>query len=272
MPAIARDRLSCGAWAAVAVAALIFQPISVGADLRVGLDETVPSAQATRLLPDGKVFFDALRQNLARSQDLQKLYAYKERRTNLNLNPFGRLGTGGTRVIEVTPRPDGAVNRQVLERDGQLVENGPVVRRESRMPTGRSTVDDVASVVDVAIDRRDILNGRPAIVVSFHGKPDARPKTREGRLARAFNGLIWVDEDAKEVARVEATAIDDISFGYGVLARLSSGSTVLVQREPIDRDLWLPTSIRFTGEGRALLFRKLIINFAVDWFDYRKVL
>ena len=29
---------------------------------------------------------------------------YKERRTELNLNPFGHLGTGSTRVVEVTPR------------------------------------------------------------------------------------------------------------------------------------------------------------------------
>ena len=252
--------------------------MSVEADLKVGLYEHVgryetgPSAQTTRPLPDPKLFFDALRQNLARSQDLQKLYAYKERRTNLNLNPFGRLGTGGTRVIGVSPRPDGAVDRQVLERDGQPVPHSPVARRENRMPNGRPMVDDVASVLDVAMDRRDILDGRPVIVVSFHARPDARPKTREGRLARAFKGLIWIDEDAKEVARVEATAVNDISFGYGMLAKLNAGSTVMMQREPIDRDVWLPTSIRFNGEGRALLFRKLIINFAIDWFDYRKAL
>ena len=72
--------------------------------------------------------------------------------------------------------------------------------------------------------------------------------------------------------KVDAVAIDDLSFGYGVLARLNKGATVTVRREPIERGLWLPVSIRFEGEGRALLFRKLRINFAVDWFDYRRVL
>jgi hypothetical protein len=246
-------------WVAVAVAALVF--------------EAPGNAQTAPPLPEPKPFFDAVRQNLARSQDVQKLYAYKERRTELNLNPFGRLGTGGTRVIVVTPRPDGAVDRQLLERDGQPVANSPVVRRESRMPgSGRPMVDDVAMVLDIAMDHRDMLNGRPAIVVRFHGRANVSPRTREGRIARAFSGLIWIDEDAKEVAAIEAAASDDISFGYGMVARLNSGSTVMVQRQPIDRDLWLPTSMRFNGEGRALLFRKLIINFAVDWFDYRKAL
>jgi hypothetical protein len=244
--------------ATVAVAMLFFQSLG--------------SAQVAPPLPDAKPFFDAVRQNLARSQDMEKLYAYKERRTDLNLNPFGRLGTGGTRVIQVTPAPDGAVTRQLLERDGQPVANSPAVRREYRMPNGRPMVDDVASVLDVAMDHRDMLNGRPAIVVRFRGRTNASPRTREGRVARAFSGLIWIDEDAKEVARVDANAVDDISFGYGMLARLNNGSTVMVQRESIDRDLWLPTSVRFNGEGRALLFRKLVINFAVDWFDYRRAL
>jgi hypothetical protein len=257
----------------VVVAALVLQSLgSAHPSTRLGVARAIVEGQTTRPLPDSKTFFDAVRQNLARSQDQQKLYAYKERRTDLNLNPFGRLGTGITRVVDVTPTPDGAVNRRLLERDGQPVVNSPVVRRESRMPTGRSMVDDVASVLDVVMDRRDMLNGRPAIVVRFHGRTDASPRTREGRIARAFSGLIWIDEEAKEVARVDATAVDDISFGYGMLARLNNGSTVVVRRESVDRDLWLPTSVRFTGEGRALLFRKLTINFAVDWFDYRRAL
>jgi hypothetical protein len=52
---------------------------------------------------------------------------------------------------------------------------------------------------------------------------------------------------------------------------VNKGATVTVHREPVADGLWLPVSFRFDGEGRAVLFRKLKINFAVDWFDYRKV-
>jgi hypothetical protein len=47
---------------------------------------------------------------------------------------------------------------------------------------------------------------------------------------------------------------------------------VQVERRLVEGDAWLPTSMRFKGEGRALLFRKLVIDFAVEWFDYRRVL
>jgi hypothetical protein len=122
----------------------------------------------------------------------------------------------------------------------------------------------------MAIDRYDRLDGRDVIVVRFKPRRDANPRTREGRLARGFTGEIWIDEQAKEVTRVDATAVDDLSFGYGVLGRLKEGATVTVLRQRVDANLWLPVSIRFNGEGRALLFRKLTINFALDWFDYRK--
>ena len=239
----------------------------------VVLFQAAPEHDA-RPLPDPKPFFDAVRSNLARSQDAQKQFAYKERRTDLDLNPFGHIGTGGTHVVEVTPIAGGtAVNRRLLERDGMPVADSAPVRREIRMSEqGRSVVDDVAAMLDVTIAHRDTLDGRDAIVVTFKPRKDANPRTREGRLARDFAGQIWIDEQAREVAKVDAAAIDDLSFGYGVLGRLNEGATVTVRRQPIEAALWLPVSIRFNGEGRALLFfRKLTINFAVDWFDYRRV-
>jgi hypothetical protein len=227
-----------------------------------------------RPLPNPQRFFEAIRANLARSQDEQKRFSYKERRKELNLNPFGRIGTGETRVIAVTPIEGGAaIMRLLLERDGKPVTNSTPTRREVRPSVrGTSVVDDVAAMLEVAIDHRDTLDGRDAIVVTFKPRRDAKPRTREGRLARGFTGQIWIDEHANEVARVDAKAVDDLIFGYGVLGRLNEGATVTVRRRPIDANLWLPVSIRFNGEGRALLFRKLTIDFAIDWFDYRRVL
>jgi hypothetical protein len=232
------------------------------------------TAKDVRPFPDPDVFFEAVRANLARSQDDQKLFAYKERRTELNLNPFGRLGTGGSRIREVTPVEDGsAVIIRVIERDGKPVTDSEPVRRPMRMSArGRRVVDDVAATLDISMSRRERLDGRDAIVAVFKARRDAKPQTREGRIARDFSGEIWIDELTREVTRIDAKAIDDVAFGYGVLARLNKGATITLRREMVHGNLWLPVSMRFSGEGRALLLRKLTINFAVDWFDYRKVL
>jgi len=231
-------------------------------------------AKDVRPFPEPEAFFEAVRVNLARSQDDQKLFAYKERRTELNLNPFGKLGTGGVRVREVTPVEGGsAVTIRVLERDGKPITDSEPVRRPMRMSArGRRVVDDVAATLDISMDRRERLDGRDAIVAVSRARRDAKPQTREGRIARDFSGEIWIDELTREVTRIDAKAIDDVAFGYGVLARLNKGATVTLRRELVHENLWLPVSMRFSGEGRALLLRKLTIDFAVDWFDYRKVL
>jgi hypothetical protein len=231
-------------------------------------------ARDVRPFPEPTAFFEAVRANLARSQDDQRLFAYKERRTELNLNPFGRLGTSGVRVREVTPIEDGsAVTIRVIERDGKPVADSAPVRRPMRMSTrGRRVVDDVAATLDVSMNRREHLDGRDAIVAVFKARRDAKPQTREGRIARNFTGEIWIDEQMREVFRIDAKAVDDVAFGYGVLARLNKGATVTLRRELVQGNLWLPVSMRFNGEGRALLLRKLTIDFSVAWFDSRKVL
>jgi hypothetical protein len=230
-------------------------------------------AQQPRPLPNEEAFFAAARENLARAGREQNRYAYKERRAELHMNPFGRLGTGEVRLYEVTPGSDPSVYyRRLLERDGKPVQDSKPERQERRArPQGRSAIDDTVATLRFVIDRRETVNGRDQIVVRFEPRPDARPQTREGRLAKAFKGTIWVDESAREVVRVEAVAIDDISYGFGLIARLNKGTVITLARERIDDGIWLPTAMHFKGSGRALLVRKLTVDHVIEWFDYKKL-
>jgi hypothetical protein len=244
---------------------------ALGVVLAVLLVPAVVSSQ--RPLPDEESFFAETRQNLARSDREQHRYAYKERRTELHMNPFGRLGTGGMQLFEVIPGSEpGVYQRRLLERDGKPVPGAKAEQQRRRpRPQSRSSIEDVVATLRFTIDRREAVAGRDAIVVRFEPRPDANPQTREGRMARSFKGSIWVDEQAREVTRVEAVATENLSYGLGVIARLGEGTAVSLTRERIDDTVWLPTSIHFKGNGRALLVRKLHIDFGVEWFDYRKV-
>ena len=119
-----------------------------------------------------------------------------------------------------------------------------------------------------SLERRDILEGQPVIVVRFSPKPDVQPHTREGRIAASFSGFAWVHEREHEVMRVEAEAIADTVFGYGVIARLHKGAKALFTRRKFG-DVWLPVETRVTGTGRAMLFRKVTINYLREYSDYR---
>jgi len=260
----------------MAVRFVLLLPVLAATVLAMPIRVTV-LAQGTRPLPDHDPFVKATRENLIRSQREQFNYAYKERRSEFHVNPFGRMGTGGIEGWEVTPIENGTVIlRKLIERDGKPVKDGDVDRikvKEERRRTGRRTaMEDVVAMLTFKMARREHVNGRDAIVVTFTPRPEGEPETREGRIAKSFTGSVWVDETAHEVVRIEATAVDTISFGFGIIARLNEGSTVTLHRQPIDNGIWLPASIRFAGEGRALLLRKLNVDQRIEWSEYKKVL
>ena len=152
--------------------------------------------------------------------------------------------------------------------------NGGAARRIRSVARqrGERRIADVIDTLQFRIDGRAVHEGAPAIVVSFTPRPGAKPETREGRMAQRFVGTVWIHEAAAEVMRVEAISVESISFGFGLVARLGSGAEATLTRQPVEPDLWMPTQLTLKGRGRAALFlRRLVIDFASDWFDYRRL-
>src|SRR5690554_3024192 len=86
---------------------------------------TVVAVSAQAPLPEPTAFLAGVRARLASNDELRAEYAYRERRTEVRLNPFGRMGTGPARVYEVYPGPDGArPYRRLIEEDGEPVPPG----------------------------------------------------------------------------------------------------------------------------------------------------
>ena len=249
-------------------------------------------------LPPREPFLTETREALSRSQQLWHRYAYRERRTEMHLNPFGRMGTGGTRVTEVRPSPNPQLTyRRVIERDGvpvpkheldrqeaeyrarvARVERDAAAPRSAGQPThdemiaaerARMVVDDVLKTLQFEIAGREVRNGRPVIVVTFAPNPAARPTTREGRMATVFKGSVWIDEALREVTDMRAVAIDDVSFG-GFIAKVYKGTEAVVERREVDPGVWMPTRLTLTGDIRAL-FRKATLKHVIDWSDYRYI-
>ena len=247
-------------------------------------------------LPQRETFLREVREAATSSQQLWHRYTYKERRTDLHLNPFGRMGMGGTRVTEVRPSADPRLTyRRVIERNSAPVSRFELDRQDAEYrarvaEVARETadadaeerrqqdellarrraqmvIDDVVKTLQFDLVRREIRDGRPAIVISFARRPEARPSTREGRLASVFAGHLWVDEATRELMYIEGVARDDVSFG-GFIAKVYEGTKAVVVRQEIEPGVWMPTKLTLTGDVRAL-FRRAKIDHIIEWFEYR---
>jgi len=54
-------------------------------------------------------------------------------------------------------------------------------------------------------------------------------------------GVIWIDEKARDVARLEAYFVGDFRFGGGVIANLQKGTSFVFEQAYINNEVWLPT-------------------------------
>ena len=250
-------------------------------------------------LPDNARFLREAREQLARSQEVWHQYVYKERRTDVQINPFGKMGVTGTRVLEIYRPANPALGyRHVIERNGVPVPRQEIDRlqaeyrarlsaelhgngetEEQRQKRERDdllarrraqmVIADVLDTLKFEVVRREIRHGVPSVVVGFSAKPDARPTTRQGRIAKVLKGHAWVHETSREVTYVEAVAVDDVSFG-GFIAKLYEGTHAVIERKEIQPGVWMPIHVKFTGDIRAL-FRKATINYVVEWYDYKRI-
>lgn len=258
----------------------------------------VPSAE--QRLPDEATFFAETRKRLESNPQLRARYAYRERRTEMHLNPFGRLGPGPVQEYEVFPGPTPALTyRRLVARAGEPLppreitaqdrehlakleahrkereteSAGDRARREererARSAEARAQADEVLGLFDYSMVGRVTLDGHPAIIVRFSPRADARPRSREAKVAAAFEGRAWVHEHQFEVMRIEAAAVEDVSFGFGLIARLHQGATATLVRRPFTGGGWLPRESRFEGTGRALLLRRMTVQYVYEYSDYR---
>jgi hypothetical protein len=256
-------------------------------------------AQPSAPLPDQARFFAEVQKRLASNDLIQSRYSYRERSTEVRLNPFGAMGTGPEMVYEVYPHPnDELTYKRLIEKGGrplsiaEIHEQDQAYRErladwERRMARegnsdrllrlrkaqeerlkDEARAREALDMFDFAIADRDTREGQPAIIITFTPKTHTEPRSREGRIASAFAGRVWVHEFEYEVMHVEAKAITDVSFGFGLIGRLHKGTTAVFTRRRID-GVWLPVQTDFEGTARALVVRKVIFDYSRTYYAYQ---
>jgi hypothetical protein len=259
-----------------------------------------PVAQ-DRPLPEFDAFVAQVKTRLQTDGELQRGYVYTERRVEQELDGSGRVTDEHVQVFEVHPAlPGEDPYRRLLEEDGRPVPAKDLAKRdrerreevqeyarrlerqsdrdrrkaveeyEKAVKERGDAIDDIFNVFDVRIVGRDHLEGHQTIVFSLTPKANARPRTDSGRMMRHFKARAWISEAEFELVRVDVEAVDTVSFGLGLLARLHEGSTLSFQRRKVNGEAWLPARVAYTGSGRVLLVRHLRRGGRSEFSTYRK--
>jgi hypothetical protein len=260
-----------------------------------------PTGAQEAPLPPFDAFVGEVKARLRTDAALQSGYVFSERQTELKIDGKGRTTGRRVKVYEVYPPLPGEESyRRLIEEDGRPI---PAARLEKQDRERRKKVeayardlakrnqagyqraqreyqqavneraadiDDIFNVFDVTMIGREVTGGHPTIAFTLTPRPGAKARTKSGAMMRHFTARAWISEAEYEIVKVDVEAVDTVSWGLGLLARLHRGATASYERRKVDNAVWLPARVTYGGSGRVLLVRTVRRAGSSEFFDYRK--
>jgi len=257
-----------------------------------------PNAQ-DRPLPDYETFAAQVKIHLATDEERQSGYMFTERRVNQNIDAGGRATSQEVSVFEVYPGLPGEDRyRRRIEENGRPVPAEKLAkqdreRRENVEAYARKLLKDserqkvtrelaterrkytdaieyLSRIYDIHMVRREPIRGHDTILAVLTPRRDVKPKTPDGKIMRHFTARAWISESDYELVRVEVEAIDDLSFGLGVFARIHKGTVAMFERQKVNNEVWLPAEVTWTASARVMLLKRLRLRSVSEFSNYRK--
>lgn len=189
---------------------------------------------------------------------------------------------------------DGRVHKRILERNGQPLRPENQHKEQERLdqasrklpwetPAERprhldedqirsarawALFSEIPDLFDLRLEAESILEGKSVWIVSGMPRPNARPKSRDGKLLLNIRGRLWIDQTTYQWVRVEAETTGVISWGL-FLARLDTGSKMIFEQAEVGSSLF-PKRLFLIGSGRIGLVKRLVEDQELDWSNYKR--
>jgi hypothetical protein len=257
-----------------------------------------PQTNDARPLPDLETVMKAVIANQEKIEELHERYTCRLTEIERKHDGDGRVKESDTRVYEVTPIGNRTIERlisvngkelspQEREKEDRRVQKAAeeiIKRREKRLEKqerdrarGKEEDDDDGlSILDflriseVTSIRREMFRSHEVIAFDFEPRKGFKPKNRAEDLVNKLAGTIWVDEDAKQVARLEARLTSSFKVGGGLLASVSPTTAFAFEQEKVDGEVWLPSYGEVNIAARVMLLAKFNRSMTRSYSDYKK--
>jgi hypothetical protein len=118
--------------------------------------------------------------------------------------------------------------------------------------------------------RRERFRGQDVLVFDFEPNPEYKARNLVERLVKSLAGVIWVDEAAKDVVRLEAYFVGDFHLAGGLLANVERGTSFVLEQAYLNNEVWLPTYEEAHAGFRVLMVKGFKMNMITRYSDYKR--
>ena len=118
--------------------------------------------------------------------------------------------------------------------------------------------------------RRERFRGQDVLVFDFEPNPEFEAHKMVEKIAEKLAGVVWIDEKAHDVARLEAYFTGDMKIAGGLLANLEKGTSFVFEQAFVNNEVWLPTYMEAHVGVRFLLVKGIKASVVTRYWDYKK--
>ena len=118
--------------------------------------------------------------------------------------------------------------------------------------------------------RRERFRGQDVLVFDFEPNPEFKAHKLGEKLAQKLAGVVWIDEKARDVARLEAYFVGDMKIAGGLVANLQKGTSFIFEQSFLNNEVWLPTYEEAHIGVRLLLVKGFKVSEVTRYSDYKK--
>jgi hypothetical protein len=130
--------------------------------------------------------------------------------------------------------------------------------------------EDLLKRFDFTLSGREVVNGRPALIVDF--KPASRKppeKSIKDRFINKAAGRVWVDEADYAMVKADLHLTEKVNVVGGLVGAVAK-FTLSIQRERTPEGLWFIRKQNWHLEGREVFIRRQV-DYHEEYKDVRKV-
>ncbi len=254
----------------------------------------VAAGQEPAAQPDARDIIRRAAQNAMANQKKARDYTFIQRVEERKLDGKGSVKSVDTttseimvlygepvaRVIERNGKPLSEKERQKeeekiqkLQRERQNESDKDREKRLAKLDKQREDalafIEEVAAAYDFRFLPDDIIEGRPAWVIAAEPHAGYQPKRKEARILPKLHGTMWIDQADYAWSKLDAEAIDTISFGW-FLARIHRGTRLRIEQTRVNDEVWLPRHFAANLDARVALFKNYNVEVDATYRDYKK--
>ena len=247
----------------------------------------------SRPLPDIKALLLEVARNQKAIEELQKQYTChlvadeekfdsRGQITTREVKEYDVFNCGGEEIrhlvkndtkpltAEEQKKEDEKFNKEFNElqkRDAELASDPK--KREKEEEREQTAISDFLRAESFTNPRRERFRGQDVIVFDFGPNSDYKPRKLAESIVQKLVGVVWIDEQARDVARLEARFNDSVKIGGGLLASLDKGTNLVLEQTRINEEVWLPSYAEVHAAARVV-FVKVRQNEIDRYSDYKK--